>query len=186
MIFACLHCKTDVAAEVLDRALVGCPECDFLFVCDPAGRREVPTYAEESTLPRIEGKRAEPAMAGRAPDATLIGDTTDAFGSLPLPPGKSLYLEVLEGGPGSGIVIPFHKGRMVIGRTDADITFDDERISRKHALIEAISRENIYLKDLASTNGTFLNGHRVTMKKLREGDEIRIGSVCLRFVVADA
>jgi two-component system, cell cycle response regulator len=70
---------------------------------------------------------------------------------------------------------------MTLGRLDADIRLPDEMVSKKHALIEALSRENIYLRDLASTNGTFLNGHQVSTSKLRDGDTLRLGSFVLRF-----
>lgn len=188
MVIRCLHCKEEMIAEPAARALVACPACEFLFAVEPDGRAQIPTHAEEQSLARVAAKRPAQVAAARGPDTTLVGDTTDAFGSLPVPAGKLLYLEVVasEGEPAPGTIFRFSKGRMIIGRTDADIRIDDEKISRKHALIEAISRENIYLKDLASTNGTLLNGHRIMMKKLSAGDEIAVGRVRLRFHVTDA
>jgi ribosomal protein S27E len=188
MILHCLHCKEQLLVEAAARAIVRCPVCDFLFALSPGGRPEVPTFSEESSLTKVDARRAvTPSGADRA-DHTIVGDTTDAFGALPVPAGKELFLEVLaagDQGPAKGAIFRFAKGRLVLGRTDADVILEDDRISRKHALIEAISRENMYLKDLASTNGTYLNGHRVLMKKLADGDEIRLGSVTLRFRAAD-
>lgn len=188
MIIHCPHCKEELVAEITGRALVACPVCEFLFAIETAGRAQIPTFAEEQSLPRVAARRPAQVAAASGPDATHVGDTSDAFGTLPLPSGKTLYLEVVESAadPAPGTVFRFNKGRMILGRSDADILLDDEKISRKHALIEAISRENIYLKDLASTNGTFLNGHRVMMKKLCAGDEISVGRVRLKFHMNDA
>ncbi len=74
-----------------------------------------------------------------------------------------------------------HKSRTVIGRTGVDLSFDDPLISRKHAALEVYSREYVFLRDLASTNGTFVNDHMVTQVKLRPGDTIRVGRVSLRY-----
>lgn len=187
MIIHCPHCKEEMVAELAARALVACPACEFLFAVEPGGRAQIPTFAEEQSLPRVAARLPAQVAPAGGPDATHVGDTSDAFGTLPVPPGKTLYLEVVESvaEPAPGTIFRFSKGRMILGRSDADVLLDDEKISRKHALIEAISRENIYLKDLASTNGTYLNGHRVMMKKLSAGDEITVGRVRLRFHMTD-
>ncbi len=101
---------------------------------------------------------------------------------LKLPAGRRLFLEFLEG-RNKGKRIEFPQGRIVIGRSGVDINLDDPNASRKHAVIEVWSRDQIYLRDLASTNGTFLNGTRITSARLRNGDEIVIGSIRLRFVM---
>jgi pSer/pThr/pTyr-binding forkhead associated (FHA) protein len=101
---------------------------------------------------------------------------------LKLPAGRKLSLEFLEG-ENKGERIEFPKGRIIIGRSGVDINLNDPNASRKHAVIEAWSREQIYLRDLASTNGTFLNGARITSARLKNGDEILIGSIRLRFVI---
>lgn len=189
MIIACLHCKTDLLIDATTRVLATCPHCDFVFAVSPGSRGEVPTFAEESSLQRIDAKSAATTVAGAAPDSTRLGDSSEIFGVLAVPAGKILYVEVVEApaaGPEKGTIFRFAQGRMVFGRTDGDVRLEDERISRKHAVIEAISRENIYLKDLASTNGTFLNGQRVGMKKLVTGDIVRLGGISLRFHASDA
>ena len=69
----------------------------------------------------------------------------------------------------------------IIGRTEGDIIVDDPLISRKHASIEIKSQSMIELKDLASTNGTFHNGMKITSVLLQSGDDIKIGSTTLHF-----
>jgi S-DNA-T family DNA segregation ATPase FtsK/SpoIIIE len=73
---------------------------------------------------------------------------------------------------------------VILGR-DGEITIRDRRVSRKHAVIEAISRENIYIRDLMSKNGTFVNGVKVQTYKLKAGDIIRLGDTDLELLIED-
>jgi adenylate cyclase len=56
----------------------------------------------------------------------------------------------------------------------------DREVSKEHALIERVGKDFV-LKDLGSSNGTFVNGRRVKELKLRDGDEIALGSSRLIF-----
>jgi pSer/pThr/pTyr-binding forkhead associated (FHA) protein len=69
---------------------------------------------------------------------------------------------------------------MVIGRSpDADLTIDDEKVSRFHCGIR-FDEGRYRLKDLGSRNGTFLNGEPVQAPcPLESGDHIRVGSTLL-------
>ncbi len=65
---------------------------------------------------------------------------------------------------------------IVIGRVnDADLLLLDEKISRKHAKIST-HKGRVMIEDLASRNGTFVNGVRIRSMELQEGDKIVIGS----------
>lgn len=69
-------------------------------------------------------------------------------------------------------------GRTTIGRkADNDITIPEESASRRHAELALNADGNtLVLRDLSSTNGTFLNRERLTQpRRLTTGDEIRIG-----------
>lgn len=70
-------------------------------------------------------------------------------------------------------------GFMTIGRSEAcTVRFDPlvERIaSKQHAFIEARS-DGFYISDNQSTNGTFVNGSRITTARLNNGDVIQFGS----------
>jgi pSer/pThr/pTyr-binding forkhead associated (FHA) protein len=64
---------------------------------------------------------------------------------------------------------------IVIGRvSDVDLLLLDERVSRKHAKVSTHGGK-MMIEDLASKNGTFVNGQRIRTAELKEGDEILIG-----------
>ncbi len=80
---------------------------------------------------------------------------------------------VLRGvsGPYFGKVIPIH-GRIEIGRgPDCGLVLDEPEMSRRHAMIEVTPGE-IYLRDLGSSNGTFVNGVQVRDAVLHPGDQL--------------
>jgi pSer/pThr/pTyr-binding forkhead associated (FHA) protein len=66
-----------------------------------------------------------------------------------------------------------------IGRKKCDVILDDRLISRRHAELKMVDNELI-LEDLASTNGTRVNGELVTRKLLVPNDLISIGPTNLR------
>ena len=76
------------------------------------------------------------------------------------------------------------EGENVIGRDpQCGVWVDADRVSRRHAgIVIDLAQDTVYLHDLASTNGTFLGRSRVCEPvALSDGDDIRIGSVTLRF-----
>lgn len=78
------------------------------------------------------------------------------------------------------------KDRISIGRgTNADIMIDDPQVSRIHAYIIRDGESYIFV-DADSTNGSFINGVRVSRRLLSPGDIIRIGDVELHFVEIEA
>lgn len=84
---------------------------------------------------------------------------------------------------GREVSFPLTRDSHAIGRNpNNDIVVDDAKVSAFHARIDR-RREGFLLVDLNSTNGTFLNGKRISMRLLRAGDEVRLGPVRLRFVV---
>jgi len=103
-----------------------------------------------------------------------------------IPPDTGLYLRIEEG-PDRGRVFELSSGGVyIIGRDGADICLDDEKVSRKHAELGLYGPEAWVLRDLASTNGTGLNGRRVDDRaSLKHWDLIRIGDTRLRFAVID-
>ncbi len=76
---------------------------------------------------------------------------------------------------GSEIEIP--SGRFTIGRSSAcQLALTDALVSRVHAALD-VSREGIWVEDLESRNGVWLNDHRITGRtRLTDRDRISIGS----------
>jgi pSer/pThr/pTyr-binding forkhead associated (FHA) protein len=56
---------------------------------------------------------------------------------------------------------------------------DDEFASARHARIEPRA-DGTWVEDLGSTNGTFVNGARITAERLKQGDVVRVGQTELR------
>ncbi|ABS01568.1 hypothetical protein FHR75_002093 [Kineococcus radiotolerans] len=72
----------------------------------------------------------------------------------------------------------------VIGRgSDADVVVDDPGVSRRHAEIR-VSGHGARLSDLSSTNGTFVDGERVSSLDLFDGTAITVGRTTLVFHAA--
>lgn len=68
------------------------------------------------------------------------------------------------------------EGSLFVGRSDiCNIFLDDDRLSKQHFVIE-ITKMGCYLEDLQSTNGTFVNGVKITNRRmLLDGDTITAG-----------
>ncbi len=69
---------------------------------------------------------------------------------------------------------------LVIGRgQDAQLVLADPEVSRRHARLET-QNGTVFVRDLDSSNGTFLNGRRLTSAiELREGDQVDVGTTRL-------
>jgi len=73
-------------------------------------------------------------------------------------------------------------GVLRIGRAvDNEVVLADERVSRHHGLITTAHGSLIY-RDLASANGSYLRGERVSEVALGPGDELTLGSTSLRLI----
>ena len=76
------------------------------------------------------------------------------------------------------------RGAAVVGRgEECDVAVIDSQISRRHCRFEPTPQGWIVV-DLGSTNGTILDGRRVTDRALRDGELVRAGGVTLQFVDA--
>ncbi len=89
------------------------------------------------------------------------------------------------------VPIPLEREEVILGRAlEADVRVNDTQVSRQHARItstkDPVTAASEYvLTDLNSRNGTFLNGRRITMERLTNGDKIAIGETILRFDLLD-
>jgi hypothetical protein len=76
-------------------------------------------------------------------------------------------------------------GEIVVGRSsELDMVLVEDMVSRRHAKI-SVEGGDIFLEDLGSTNGSFVNGEKITRTKLAEGDRILIGTSIIKVVASD-
>lgn len=101
-------------------------------------------------------------------------------------PNSSSYALRFISGKYQGGEFPLRMEReIVIGRSnDLDMVLVEDMVSRKHARISTQGGQ-IVIQDLASTNGTFVNGEKVKKMRLKEGDRILIGTSIIKLVAMD-
>jgi pSer/pThr/pTyr-binding forkhead associated (FHA) protein len=90
-------------------------------------------------------------------------------------PGFAGFAIIVASGPRRGMHWSLPMGATRIGRDPEDgIFLDDVTVSRHHAEFE-VTDEMLVIRDLGSTNGTYVNGSRHDQAELRSGDEVIIG-----------
>ncbi len=97
-------------------------------------------------------------------------------------PSDTALLTIVSG-PQQGTTIPLPLGRPLLIGTDpgCHIALSDPNISHKHARIYA-DAEGVWLEDLHSAHGTFVDGHRIFgLWKLATRQNIQIGAVVIEF-----
>ncbi len=117
-------------------------------------------------------------------DANLLSKSSKVpQGDLSMPSERRLSLAVLEG-KDSGRIFLVERPRMVLGRGEADIVLNDTEVSRQHACIE-VHGTHVVLKDLGSTNGTFVNEVKVSQSEIENRTEFRIGGTRLMLILTE-
>lgn len=88
--------------------------------------------------------------------------------------GQELSLSCMSG-PLRDQSWPISETPLIIGRDDScHVRVDSDEVSRRHASV-VLCQGNIWVKDLGSRNGTFVNKHRTKERILTAGDQLRIG-----------
>jgi predicted Zn finger-like uncharacterized protein len=128
-------------------------------------------------------RRAITSSTEEVAGQTITGKDLHKMGVLELPKDKRYSLAVIQGAA-TGQIHQINKTRTIIGRTGADLNIDDAEASRQHAAVEILG-ENAILRDLGSTNGTFIELDRIQQHILNNHMEFRIGSHVLMFIVTD-
>ncbi|HEV2522101.1 MAG TPA: FHA domain-containing protein [Candidatus Acidoferrales bacterium] len=167
---ACSNCGAQHSLP--DTKIVGLPRVQFQ--CAKCGKHTVIEIAASPDVTQV--LTPLPGFA-RSAGAPWLGSGGDDASSLQLPAGKAIALSVIAG-PARGLVFPVEKPRIVIGRADADVVINDKEISRWHCAIE-IKGDVIRLRDMDSTNGTYLSDERVRVAELKHLSEFRIGTTII-------
>jgi hypothetical protein len=150
---------------------VHCPECGFV-------NSEGANYCQKCG-----------AFLG---DVTESGDTTIAYQvgdtgelqpvDLERVGGEGAALVIRAGGGRSGETFDVAGERMAIGRSpEAEVFLDDVTVSRNHALLVR-RRDGLYIDDLGSLNGTYVNRRRIESHRLADGDELQVGKYKLTYL----
>jgi pSer/pThr/pTyr-binding forkhead associated (FHA) protein len=152
---------------------VHCPECGFV---NPEGAN----YCQKcgAYLGRHEGKDEPTTMTykvdetGEYTPVDMEEEVEDA--------GAALVIR--SGGGRAGESFQITGDRMSIGRTpDAGVFLDDVTVSRNHALLVR-RQDGVYIDDLGSLNGSYVNRRRIESHRLVDGDEIQIGKYKLSYL----
>lgn len=121
--------------------------------------------------------------------AGVVGSSAVKTELLNTSPPTFAWLVMLEGlRPGK--IYHLNPDSTTIGRDiDCDIIIDDSAVSRQHVKIRLIKNDDnqkeFVLHDLATPNGTKLNGQEVVKEPLQDGDRIEIGRTVLVFKRVD-
>jgi hypothetical protein len=167
----CIHCgqqhllKDDLVAKH-HKVQFRCTRCGQTTVVEV--KRRVDETMVISPMPSF----------GKSNSATVTADFLKSGDDLRLPDGVEIYLTVTSG-PDMGLEFQLKTARTVIGRKGTDFGLNDPEISRHHCLLE-VRDQFVNLKDMDSTNGTFLEGERVRAAFLQDGAEFRVGTSTIR------
>jgi FHA domain/zinc-ribbon domain len=150
-----------------------CPECGFV---NPEGAN----YCQKcgAYLARQEGEEEPTTMTYKVDETgeyhpVDIDEVVEEAGAA---------LVIRSGGGRSGESFTVEGDRVGIGRSpDAEIFLDDVTVSRNHALIVR-RKDGLYIDDLGSLNGTYVNRRRIESHKLEDADEIQIGKYKLSYL----
>jgi predicted component of type VI protein secretion system len=88
---------------------------------------------------------------------------------------------IIASGKSAGKAIAVKNNRLLIGRAEeCDIRPLSDEVSRRHCMVQ-VEPDVVWVEDLGSRNGTFVNGTRITEKiKLFEGDLLAVGGLQLK------
>lgn len=150
--------------------VVDCPRCQTKYMLEkPVEKGEFQCRKCGELFMVVSVEDDVPTQVSRK-DKTLL-----------IPENKRIYLEICKG-PKEGKAYQILKPVVTIGRgTKADVNLSDAAISRKHCVIE-ISPEKTVLRDLGSTNGTFVSGQRIDFVYIQDKTEFDVGNTRIRYI----
>lgn len=194
MIIECVHCHAkyqyDPAKfEGKPSKKIRCAKCQQVFEIsapEPATAATAATPLKKKIENDETVSRPIRTFSGSTPFPSegILAGAKRAEGYPPLPDGKRFSLAIIDG-PDAGSVHRIEKSHIVIGRSGADVPLNDSEVSRNHAAID-IRGALILLEDTGSTNGTLMNGERITAQvELQNHTEFTIGSTTLMLIITE-
>ena len=179
MIFECNSCKKKYKFDESkfgdkQKVKVKCPNCgNIIELENPASTQTVTKISKENIIESTQEEQEQTIVPGKVTDKSL----------LKMPEGKKISIAVIQGNQ-VGEVFKITKPRVIIGRSGADFILNDLEASRQHAAIE-IMGDRILLRDLGSTNGTFVDEKPITTAYLDNQSEFRIGTTVFMLIITE-
>ncbi|MBN2400087.1 MAG: zinc-ribbon domain-containing protein [Candidatus Aminicenantes bacterium] len=165
MIIECPQCKAkyEIPEErVKGKSKVKCSRCQTVFeVVEPKG-----DSSSKKDTAKILQQKVE--------DSLWINE------NLKLPEDRKISLAVIKGAR-AGFIYHLNKPYVLIGRGKVDLIIPDKEVSRKHLAIE-VRNEKVFLRDLGSTNGTFISEDKVSITEITDQTEFKIGQTTLMLI----
>jgi hypothetical protein len=199
--------KRCAKGHVMELAWRRCPRCtgrsartetgrditEQTIIAAPAEARADETRIVTPSITRAPVAR--PASAPAAASARASADSRAAAstrGSAPAPalppppPPAPLAKLVITAGPLAGRTLDLDAGVYRIGKAPPEgadaknLTFPGDRFMSKVHAVLTLGTAQLVLSDPGSTNGTLVNGERVSRVVLKDGDEVRMGESLFR------
>ena len=149
-----------------------CPECGFVNAEGANYCQKCGAFLGETR--EGHGDTTEVYQVGETGELTAV-DLDEVAGG-----GATLVIR--SGGGRAGEAFAVAGEQMTIGRSpDAEIFLDDVTVSRNHALLVQ-RRDGLYIDDLGSLNGTYVNRRRIDSHRLQNGDELQVGKYKLTYL----
>ncbi|MEM6937340.1 MAG: FHA domain-containing protein [Pseudomonadota bacterium] len=136
-----------------DALLFGSIQCQ---VVGAEGQQAAPPPPEPEPVRKPKNEASQTVMRAAIPKYLLRGVSGSTF-------GKNY---------------PLHTDQVIGRHSDCDICLPNDEVSRRHAKI-LVTPTGLFVEDLESSNGTFVNGERVTKAELKAGDELKLDMVRL-------
>ena len=150
-----------------------CPECGFV-------NAEGANYCQKCGAFLGDRQQGE----GDTTIAYQLDDETGELRPVDIEPvaAEGAALVIRSGGGRAGETFAIQGERMTVGRSpEAEVFLDDVTVSRNHALLVR-RRDGLYIDDLGSLNGTYVNRRRIESHKLSDGDELQVGKYKLTYL----
>ena len=148
-----------------------CVECGF-------GNSDAANFCQKCGALLAERARVEGAETA----AYELDETGDLAPVEVEPVTEEATLAIRAGGGRAGETFAVAGERMTIGRSpDAEVFLDDVTVSRNHALLVR-RRDGLFVDDLGSLNGTYVNRRRIDSHRLADGDELQVGKYKLTYL----
>jgi len=161
---------------------VRCPGCKEVIVVEsPSSSAAEPVGGSSSAFAKEGG--SPPTQRIKKGDFTIVAGEAGHVENLEMPEGLRITLAVLAG-PDAGHIFQVEKPLVVLGRSDGDITLNDVEVSRRHARLE-IQEKRVTLRDMESTNGTFVAGQKIKTAQLEHQSEFKIGNSTLMLILTE-